>query len=468
MTVGFESRGGVARRVVTASGLLMVLVGSGFVVLLVSVQGLRASEQQAQHSGAVLTSANQVERMVSDLATGQRDFVITGQEKFLQPWRDAAAQLPAQTGTLEQLVADSPDQVARANQADQRITSYLRDYSLPVIEASRADPDSARTAAITADGTNRVAAIRSVLDTLISSEQKLSSSEQQNTDMIANRAVAAAVMGLAGTVVLVLGFAVYLTRAIVRPVRVTAEMANRLAAGDLAVRVPETGVGEIRTLERTFNTMAGSLGAASADLAASRARIVRSSDETRRQIERDLHDGIQQRLVSLTLDVRAIQAGSPNGQAEELDEVAKGLSATLDEVRELARGIHPAILSQGGIGPAVRMLARRSKVPVEVRIDVGTRLPAPIEAAAYYVVSEALTNAAKHADASVVHVVARLTTDRLVLSVRDDGIGGADPAKGSGLVGLDDRVAALGGTLVVESPSGEGTTLSVSLPITSS
>ncbi|WP_344234443.1 sensor histidine kinase [Kribbella hippodromi] len=450
---------------VTASGLLMVLVGSGFVVLLISVQGLRTSEQQTQHTGIVLANAHQVESLVSDLATGQRDFVITGQEKLLQPWRDAAVQLPAQTSTLERLVADNPDQVAQAHEANQRITSYLLDYSLPAIEAARQDPDSARSVAVTAEGTNRIAAIGSVLDTLIRSEQQLSTTQQQKTDMIANRAVVAAVMGLAGTVVLVLGFAVYLTRAIVRPVRVTAEMANRLAAGDLAVRVPETGVGEIRTLERTFNTMAGSLGAASADLAASRARIVRSSDETRRRIERDLHDGIQQRLVSLALDVRAIQAGSLNGQAEELDDVANGLTATLDEVRELARGIHPAILSQGGIGPAVRMLARRSKVPVEVRIDVGARLPAPIEAAAYYVVSEALTNTAKHADASVVHVVVRLTTDRLLLSVRDDGTGGADPAKGSGLVGLDDRVAALGGTLVVESPSGQGTTLSVSLPI---
>ena len=221
---------------------------------------------------------------------------------------------------------------------------------------------------------------------------------------------------------------------------------------------------QIRTLERTFNTMATSLGAASADVAASRARIVRSADETRRRIERDLHDGIQQRLVSLALDVRAIQA---DASLAELDKVADGLSSTLDELREIARGIHPAILSEGGIGPALGMLARRSKVPAEVTVGFTTRLPAPIEAATYYVVSEALTNAAKHADASVVLIEAEIANGLLTLVVRDDGRGGADPATGSGLIGLDDRVQALGGTLVVDSPTGAGTTLSVALPITS-
>ncbi|MBP2350831.1 signal transduction histidine kinase [Kribbella aluminosa] len=445
-----------------ASGLLMVLVGSGFVVLLVSVQGLRASQDQAQRTSAVLNSAHQVERLVADLATGQRDFVITGQEKFLQPWEQAAAQLPEQTDALQGLVAGSPDEVARAQAAGRSITSYLQDYSLPQIELAQRDPDSARTAAAISEGTRRVTAIRSVLDTLITFEEQLSATEQRHSDAIADRAVVAATAGLAGSVVLVLGFTVYLSRAIVRPVRVTAEMATRLAAGELTVRVPESGVGEIRTLERTFNTMASSLGTASADLAASRARIVRSADETRRRIERDLHDGIQQRLVSIALDVRALQA---DGATVELEGVANDLAEALDELREIARGIHPAILTQGGIAPAVRMLARRSKLPVVVDVDVPGRLPAPIEAAAYYVVSEALTNAAKHADASVALVDVRLEPDRLRLSVRDDGHGGADPSNGSGLVGLADRIAALDGTLVVESPSGKGTTLTATLPL---
>jgi signal transduction histidine kinase len=456
--------GGVARRVLAASGLLMVLVGSGFVVLLISVQGLRASEHQAGHTAAVLSSAHQVERLVTDLAIGQRDFVITGQEKFLQPWQSAQAQLPAQTAALEQLVAGSPDELTRAQEVSRSVTSYLHDYSMPEIGAARRDPDAARTEAATAEGAQRVAQIRSVLDQLIGSEQQLSVAEQRHSDSVADQAVVAAVVGLAGSVVLVLGFTMYLTRAIVRPVRVTAAMADQLAAGDLRVRVPETGVGEIRTLERTFNTMATSLSVASADVAASRARIVRSADETRRRIERDLHDGIQQRLVSLALDVRAIEA-TPGSPSEELDKVADGLSATLDELREIARGIHPAILSEGGIGPALQMLARRSNIPAEVTVRFTTRLPAPIEAATYYVVSEALTNAAKHADASVVLVDADIADSRLRLTVRDDGRGGADPAGGSGLIGLDDRVQALGGTLAVESPTGAGTTVSVALPI---
>ncbi|MEU4290666.1 CHASE3 domain-containing protein [Kribbella sp. NPDC026596] len=457
--------GGVARRVAIASGLLMLLVGTGFAVLLFSVQDLRGSEQQARHSAAVLTNAHQVERLVSDLASGQRDFVITGQEKFLQPWQMAQSELPAQTSALDQLVAGSPGQLTRAEEVSQDVTSYLRDYSLPQVEAARRNPTSARTEAVIAEGARRVTAIRSVLDQLIGAEQQASAAEQSHSDAIAGRAALAATTGLVGSVVLVLGFTIYLTRAIVRPVLVTAAMADRLAAGDLGVRVPEKGVGEIRTLERTFNTMADSLGEATADLAASRARLVRAADETRRRIERDLHDGIQQRLVSLALDVRAIQADSPDSLPQ-LDEVADGLSVTLDELREIARGIHPAILSEGGIGPAVRTLARRSKLPVEVEVDFADRLPPPIEVAAYYVVSEALTNAAKHASASYASVEAHLEDGRLRLCVQDDGAGGADPTKGSGLIGLDDRVQALGGTLVVESPVGEGTTLSVSLPIT--
>jgi signal transduction histidine kinase len=455
------------RRIAIASGALMLLVGAGFAVLLVSVHELRESDQQARQSAAVLTDANEVERSVADLATSQRDFVITGQEKFLRPWDAARVALPEETSTLERSVAGSPQELARAEQVGQSVTSYLHDYSMPEIEVARQDPTSARTEAAAAEGTRRVAAIRDVLDLVINSERQTAALDQARSDRIAGRSVTAAAAGLAGSVVLILGFTLYLTRAIVRPVRVTAEMANRLADGNLAVRVPETGVGEIRTLERTFNTMADSLGEATAALAASRARIVRSSDETRRRIERDLHDGIQQRLVSLALDVRAIQAGSPNGHAAELDPVAEGLAGTLDELREISRGIHPAILSAGGIGPAVRMIARRSAIPVEVTVDFTGRLAAPIEAAAYYVVSEALANAAKHANASVAVVDVHVEDGRLLLSVHDDGSGGADPSKGSGLIGLDDRVQALGGTLRVESPAGQGTTLLVSLPATS-
>jgi signal transduction histidine kinase/PAS domain-containing protein len=205
-----------------------------------------------------------------------------------------------------------------------------------------------------------------------------------------------------------------------------------------------------------------------AELAASRARIVTAADGTRRQIERDLHDGVQQRLVSLALAQRSAEAMVPPGLPElqaQLSRVVDGLAGALEELREIAHGIHPAILTQGGLTPALKALARRSAVPVELELRAGTRLPEPVEVAAYYVVSEALTNTAKHAHASVVHVAAEARDGVLELSVRDDGSGGADPARGSGLIGLTDRVDALGGTIEVTSPVGQGTTLLVTLPI---
>jgi len=286
-------------------------------------------------------------------------------------------------------------------------------------------------------------------------------------DAAARQAIIAASAGLAGSVLLIGLFAGYLTRAIVRPVLGAAAMAGRLAGGDLQVRMPETGVGEVGALQRAFNSMAGSLAASRAELAASRARIVRSADEARRRIERDLHDGIQQRLVSLALDLRATQASVPAEHPElgaQLDRVVAGLGDALDELRETSRGIHPAALSEGGLGPALKVLARRCAIPVEVDLGLETRLPEPVEVAAYYVVSEALTNAAKHSRASLVHVGVQARDHRLHLSVRDNGVGGADPALGSGLIGLTDRVQALGGTITIHSPTGEGTTLRIDLP----
>jgi signal transduction histidine kinase len=205
-----------------------------------------------------------------------------------------------------------------------------------------------------------------------------------------------------------------------------------------------------------------------AALAASRARIVAAADETRRRIERDLHDGAQQRLVSLGLELRAAQAAVPPqlGELEGgLSRVAEGLTTVLDELREIARGIHPAILSEGGLEPALKALARRSAVPVELDLRAKRRLPDQVEVAAYYVVSEALTNAAKHAQASVVHVELEARDATVRLAIHDDGVGGADPVQGSGLVGLTDRIDALGGTLELTSPTGSGTTLRIEIPL---
>ena len=205
-----------------------------------------------------------------------------------------------------------------------------------------------------------------------------------------------------------------------------------------------------------------------AELAASRARLVVASDETRRRIERDLHDGAQQRLVSLALQLNGIEAGiSPeHGELKaELSGVVEGLDDLLEELRETARGIHPAILSEGGLEPALKTLARRSTVPVALEMRSEARPPEPVEVAVYYVVSEMLTNAAKHAHATIVRVDVDQQDDVLHVFVRDDGVGGADPARGSGLVGLKDRVEALGGAISVDSPVGAGTKVTAQLPL---
>jgi signal transduction histidine kinase len=205
-----------------------------------------------------------------------------------------------------------------------------------------------------------------------------------------------------------------------------------------------------------------------AELVASRARIVAAADETRRQIERDLHDGIQQRLVSLGLELRAAQATvSPRlgDLRHALSGVAEGLASVFDELREISHGIHPAILSEGGLEPALRALRRRSAVPVELDLHLVRRMPASVEVAAYYAVCEGLTNAAKHALASVVNVKLDTYDAVLRLTIRDDGIGGADAGQGSGLLGLGDRIAALGGRFEVTSPVGKGTVLLIEVPL---
>jgi len=203
-------------------------------------------------------------------------------------------------------------------------------------------------------------------------------------------------------------------------------------------------------------------------LTQSRARIVATADATRRRIERDLHDGAQQRLVSLALELRLAQESVPAERGElraAIGQVAGGLTGVLDELREISRGIHPAILSEGGLGPAMRTLARRSAVPVELTVGTDSRYPASAEVAAYYVVSEALTNTTKHADASRAEVVVKERDSTLYLSVSDDGIGGAQARQGSGLAGLRDRVEALGGSIDVSSPAGHGTAIRVRLPL---
>jgi signal transduction histidine kinase len=620
--------GGLTARVLGACVVVTLVVGLVFVLLLQSLAAQRRAVDLSLHSRNVLSSADEVERLVIDLETGVRGFLLTDEESFLEPWTAARQAIGPETANLQRLTL-VPAQHERSLEIAAAIDSYIDDYSVPLVGAAlRGDP-TAGSVATTADGRQRVDEIRGLFQDLRTAERQLLGDRDADSFARTRQTVIAASAGLGISVAVTLLLAAYWTRSIVRPVLRTARTANRLADGDLSARVPETGVGEMRTLERSFNQMAssitellkeqsalrqvatlvargrrpdavfatvveqaatvldvdavtlvrqepdgiimvlatwglgdalapagerlsmrgsnatskalrtgtiarqehftgpeGSIGAtahelgvrlsvavpvvvegvvwgamviattrprepgeidarlaqftelvattiansqAREDLAASRARLVAANDETRRRIERDLHDGIQQRLVSLALTLRLVEDGVADDQAwlrEKLAEVAGELDATITELRELCRGIHPAILSQGGLGSALKALARRSPVPVDVDLRIGSRPSLTVEAAAYYVVAEALTNATKHAQASKIRIEAAKRDGLLELLIVDDGVGGADPRTGSGLTGLMDRVDALGGRMNLSSPPGQGTRVQVELPAT--
>ncbi|MFD1517632.1 sensor histidine kinase [Pseudonocardia yunnanensis] len=631
---------------IIASVLLTLLTSAAFAVLLLAIRDQRTSAQLDRHSQEVLVAAARVERILVDIETGTRGYLLTGDDRFLQPAHAGEADFAQASRELVDLTA-----IADQNETPGRLTSihvsgtaraikikgesYIRDYFRPLVAAAERGDPAARSVENAQLGKTKFDDIRWDFNTLELTEQRVAAERDDRAREIANRATIAAIGGLGVTVVLVGIFAAYLSRAIARPVRQASATAERLAGGDLSTRMPTTGVAEIGVLEKSFNTMAGSLqrsqseladllaeqaalrrvatvvaegtppekvfpavteevarlfdvdgtrlmryeadgtativaswgdptivpvgtritlegrnigalvrssgkpariedyedapgsaaaiaresgirstvGApimvegrlwgtingftktdaplapgielrladftdlvgtaianaqARADLTASRARVVATTDDIRRRIERDLHDGTQQRLVSLVLELRNAQADIPDTQPElrtELADIADGLVAALDDLREISRGIHPALLATSGLGPALKMLARRSPLLVELDINLDGRLPEHVEVAAYYVVAEALTNAAKHAQPTAIWVAADVVDGRLRLSVCDDGIGGADPSKGSGLTGLTDRVEALGGTITVHSPPGEGTAMHVWLPL---
>ena len=635
------SRGGgrLVGRTAAVCFLLSAVVGSVFFLLVLAIGGLRDAGAQARHAQQVLVAASQLELLLVDVQTGARGYILTGQERFLKPWRAGQANFPGQAAALESLAAASgDDQGVHARRITRAASSYISDYSVPLVATARRDPAAARAAVASAEGERRLATLHVSFMRFETAERQLAADRQAEAEVTADRATTAAAVGVAGTIALILLSGGYLSRLVIRPVRRASLMAGQVAAGDLTVRMPATAPGEVGTLERAFNTMAGSLeasrdelsriaaeqaalrrvatlvargvpppevfGAVAAEagrllaaestavarydpdaavtvvggwagpggqalplesrwpveeggipaevlrtgepaqrpacervaggmaawargqqirssmgspvfvngrlwgviiafsrdtghpegsearmaaftelvamavantdsraqLAASRARVVATADETRRRIERDLHDGIQQRLISLALELRsAAAAGGAPGREEEARQqwirTGHGLTEVVDELREISRGLHPAILERGGLGPALRALARRCAVPVELSIDVSGRLPERVEVAAYYIVSEALTNVAKHAHASTAWVEASVTVGALRLVVRDDGSGGADPARGSGLIGLSDRVEALGGRIEIASPPGGGTSLLAVIPV---
>jgi signal transduction histidine kinase len=623
---------------VLATVALALVVGAVFATLLLTIEDARNAQRSARHSQDVLIAANRLELRVLDLETGLRGFILTRQMEFLVPWQQALATLPREGPALLELVKGDPSQEARVREILADARSYIDDYSKPLVtEAEQGDP-SANTIAATAEGEARVNAIRTDFRQLLEAERRTSVATARAGTDAAHRAYAATVVGIAASIVLVALYAGYLTRAIVRPIRLAANLTGRLAGGDLTARLPETGVGEIGALQHAFNVMGGSLersrdelaalaeeqaglrrvatlvaqGASPGDvlaavaseigqllpadyaiiwrydadgteattagdwsregdlsgvpptlgvggrnvtalvwqtrrparidpdetasgpvapyhralgvrstvgvpinvegrlwgivvaastseepmpddtetrlgsftelvstaianaeaqaaLTASRARIIVTADETRRRFGRDLHDGAQQRFVTASFRLRAAQAAVPSDHPElaaELDQAVDELNRAMDELRDFAQGIHPAILAKGGLGPALRTLARHSAVPVDLDVRTNGRLPEPVEVAAYYVVSEALTNAAKHGHASKVIVQVEAARGLLRVGIRDDGVGGAQFGRGSGLVGLKDRVEALGGEITLQSEPAAGTSLSIELPLT--
>jgi signal transduction histidine kinase len=473
-----RKRGSLTRRAIAVCALVSLVIGLAFVLLAQSVDDLSDSEAGASHALQVLIAANRLERLLIDVETTERGFVITSSPEFLPAWYQAQDEFTRQAAVLERLAREgTPGQAQRAQQIVAAGNSYIRNYSIPVVAATQRDPASARTLEVTMQGKSKVDAIRDSFEQFMNDENQIYAAGQQSANVASSQAFEAASVSVIASIVLIVLSGGYLIRSVVRPVRQVSAMASRVAGGDLTVRMPESGPGEVGGLEQSFNSMAGSLEAnkeerrrAASELAASRARVVTAADESRRRIERDLHDGTQQRLISLALQVRAAQASLPPDQdslAEQWATISDGLTEVIDELREVSRGLHPAILERGGLGPALRALARRAAIPVEVSVDANGRLPEQVEVTIYYVVSEALTNAAKHAHASVVHVDVHVDDGVARLLVSDDGEGGAVFSRGSGLIGLSDRVGAASGRLEIISPPAGGTTLSATIPVRS-
>jgi signal transduction histidine kinase len=616
--------GGLTRRTVIASAVLALLVGAAFAVLARAVSEERGSSDRATDSLEVIAAATALERLVVDLESGQRGYVITREQRFLEPWRSARAAYRSVADNLVARSAGTGERAAAARELVAAVDAYVTEYSVPLVRAAQRGEPYASSAEALDVGKDRVDALRARFDAFVDAERRRFLAREDTADDDARRAIIIAALGLAGSTVLIVLFGGYLVRAVALPVRRAASMAGRLAGGDLSTRMPETGTGEVGELERSFNTMAGALEASRdelrqiadeqaalrrvatlvardvppgelfqaaaaevrrligadmtrllryehdgtavvlagsagsgeevgegrrvpleggsvaaavrrtgaparlddhpsaesvrasagapivvggrlwgvmvagwthdatlvggiearmaeftelvataianaqsrAELAASRARVVATADETRRRIERDLHDGAQQSLVHavITLKLARRAVGDASGPAVELvDDALAHAERANEELRDLAHGILPATLSRG-LGAAVETLVSRVRLPVSVDVT-DERLAPDLEATAYFIVAEALTNTVKHAHASRAEVTAGVEEGVLRLVVRDDGVGGATMDGRTGLLGLSDRVAAMNGELRVESPPGRGTTIVATMPV---
>ncbi|MFF0465366.1 CHASE3 domain-containing protein [Streptomyces mexicanus] len=453
---------GLTSLTIAASGLLALLIGVAFAVLLWAIDDANDSTSARRASRTALVEAGTMEQLVLDLETGQRGFVITKQEQFLQPWNEARKDLPAETRRFTESTTSAHQQRAAA-QIARAVRSYLDDYSVPLVDAVRRGDPSASGLAETEEGKRRVDALRARFDRYMADERAQLAAREDAAGANGHRAVVAAGLGLAASTVLVAGFTVLQHRAVVRPVRGAAAAAQRLADGDLATRITPSKVAEIGALGTSFNSMAVSLQD-------SRRRVMQSVEEVHRRTARDLHDGAQQRLVSLMIGLRLAREMLPDEQTpvtELLEDSIANAQTAIDELRELARGIYPLTLTVKGLAGAVEDLASRCPIPAAVENKCDRRFASTVESNAYFIVAEAVTNAVKHAQASHIDISLELTGDVLRIRVADDGVGGvAGTAAGSGLTGLADRVAAFDGTLSIESPPGEGTSILVRIPIT--
>ncbi|MFL5896736.1 MAG: CHASE3 domain-containing protein [Thermoleophilaceae bacterium] len=460
-------RAGLTGRTALAGTVLALVIGSAFTLLLQAIDNLHDSARLAERAREVEVASGRLEQLVVDMNAALRRFVVTRDRDFLADYRKSQAAFPARADRLV-AVTDRPAQTSRALRIARAGDEYILEFAQPLQSAPRA-PSAETRIQIVERGDARVDQLRAQFRRFSGLQRELIATRQAVANRAARRAVIIATIGLIGSIVLILLYVAYLVRSIVSPVRRVADMAGTMAAGDLSVRLPGTSPAEIGVLERAFNSMGGALSQNVEELTASRARVVAATDEERRRVVRDLHDGAQQRLVHTIITLKlALRALQPNREpaCELVAEALEHAERANVELRELVHGILPAVLTRGGLSAGLDALASRTPVPVEIDVSVG-RLPTAIEATAYFVAAEALTNVAKHAHAGHAEVTARIQDGTLMVQVRDDGVGGARP-DGSGLVGLADRLAALDGRLRIDSPPDGGTLLAATIPLPAS